>query len=128
MAITMHRCPKCQSTDLRVEVTLPATLVQYNGEITAAINHGQPANWSHSSPMLCNACDYTAQARHFDTAERHLDGEELRQRYDFEAFNHEHPRHPRHCWALEADMRNTVRGYWDWCAAQNEEFARADKH
>lgn len=124
MAITMHRCPKCQSTDLRVEVTMAASLVQHNGD--SMLSPKPPANWCHNSPMLCNGCDYTEAARFFDTAERHLDGEELRQRYDFEAFNHEHPRHPRHCWALEADMRNTVRGYWDWCAAQNEEFADSE--
>ena len=120
----MHRCPKCQSTGLRVEVTMVAALTQYNGD--SMLSPKPPANWSHNSPMLCNGCDYTAQARFFDTTERHLDGEELRQRYDFEAFNHEHPRHPRHCWALEADMRNTVRGYWDWCTAQNEEFADSE--
>jgi len=117
----MHRCPKCQSTDLRVEVTMVAVLTQYNGD--EMLSPKPPASWNEHSPMLCNACDYTCNARHFDTTERHLTGEELRQRYDFEAFNHQHPNHPKHCWALEADMGNTVRGYWDWCAAQNEEFA-----
>ena len=63
----MYRCPKCQSRDLRVEVTAVARLWQDRGNVDCS-EIASEICFTDDSHMLCATCEYEAVARQFDAA------------------------------------------------------------
>lgn len=67
-----YQCPKCKSTDLRINVSLVLTLNQTYSEVVPELtdfDQIQYADWNDDSEMLCNECDHFAKALHYDVAE-----------------------------------------------------------
>jgi hypothetical protein len=54
-------------------------------------------------------------------ADRLLSADELRDKYTTAKDCGEHPQYRRFDWRHEVNSDSTVRGYWDWVAAQLEE-------
>ena len=50
------KCPKCGSKDLRVVVTTVAKLTQYDDNFETEVEGDH--EWSESSWMVCNACEF----------------------------------------------------------------------
>jgi hypothetical protein len=61
-----YACPKCDSTDLRVEVEVVRKLQQDSDGSLQTLDIGGDEHWDNAAMMLCNACDFTAAASGFE--------------------------------------------------------------
>ena len=97
-------CPKCKGTDLRVCISVVTRLLQDDDGNIRTIDDDRASDheWDGASVMLCNECEFTAQADYFDTTTRR----QLRQAKGIAA------------------LRSLTRKSWPGLSAEGQEFFR----
>lgn len=60
-----YACPKCNSTELMVEITDSAELIQHDdGHIETYVSH-DATHWDGESTMSCQPCGHQDEANRF---------------------------------------------------------------
>ncbi len=116
-----YQCPKCQSDNLTVAVTVYVKLVQYEDNQETEYEGGDH-EWDDSSTMTCNDCQHADSASAFEVEEEDPDTaviefiqQDSRYTVTFEHCGHEKPKHvARFCngWVGAFDTENAA---WQGC-------------
>jgi len=61
-----YRCPKCQSDDLRIDVSIICKLDQSESKPITTHLKGSELYWDEDSDTFCNGCNHLAPSSHFE--------------------------------------------------------------